>query len=1413
MADNNIDPELIRELSEKYESMRDAMASMIPALVLSTASINQMLAASKGLAVSEKEGKEVVDALIESFKNTAKAADTETKEKNNSTKQWRNLETSLNNAGATLKAFGSSLINTTNSMSKYQSTVSAGAKGITDLVGSFLPPNASIKIKLLFKGFTAVIDVLSFFVGNVFKQNDAMIKSYDSLSEVGATSALTTNDIRKLGQNAGYTSENLDKFTDITKDLGSNLIAMGGSASKGVVQFSKLATVTQAQRDGFNNLGISQEQYTKLQATYIRQQTAAGMIITKSTEGQRKEANKYIDSLVELAALTGISVQKQQEALDIANADENFNQYKANQSMKREALLEQAANEQDQTRKKQLTAQADAIKATIDQKDAYAKVAVSTMSAANAAAVLQSISTDGATVYTESNAKLLMAGIDVAKHNREMNAGRSQEVELLEGQVKATRRFSKMFGNAASAFGESSKELQKDFGVDNKMRETAAQFDKLKTEEGKKQFLAQRKLNADEIAAKKAGLGPKDAAKDAQNAQLATELAFRKGLDELTAIISGPVTGGFTLLMKATMSLGKTFANLSHMFGGPDIRHLFKTPEELKKDVEDLTKQASKLESALAKEVSLREAKIKNDEESNKKDKEYQEAKNKLNDIAKNRPTASSSAKDIESWQTQRVEQDKLVKKLEAERSVLINKGYQMKRELESRGMGPGAGTAYADKIRGDLEKTRAELEQAKKYATDAGAAIAPPATTSAPTPPATGAPTPAAPTGPKTVKELERDQARATASNNLGTKVAGREDDILKKINLKGGQGGQAVQGGKADAKLLDIAEKINEILPEGTFTALNDKFHQTRKDENGNLIPSKHREGKALDFVLKNPPKDIDEANSIKRQIEDLGASKVLDEYNFPSKGSTGKHFHVEVMKDGGIIKSQPGGTLVQAAEAGMNEAFVPLPKGRNIPVSMPSLDRLTASNKALAEDLRLIMGDNATNNPLVDALTNKLTDKLDPEKLLINLLSKNIPGLSKVMTLNTVAGVAGSDEMSTTEKLLEVAKLLNPTVRLVSKLFDTYQTISGNEQKQFSKLFDAIAPTTIIDQKSIDKKQDQVAVADKKQIDVSITLDKTIEQTSAIPKLTDKPVDQPVVPVQKIIEKPIDQPVVPVQKIVDKPVDQPIVPVPKLTDKPVDQPVVPVQKIVDKPVDQPIVPVPKLTDKPVDQPIVPVPKLTDKPVDQPIVPTQKVVEKIVDQPIVPVPKLTDKPVNQPVVPVQKIIEKPIDQPIVPVQKIIEKPIDNLVTPTTKVVEKTIEKSITPVPKLVDKPIEKPVNPIPKLTDKTPDLTNIQNGFDKNSYRTAVIDLADIFKTKAPTAIPDVNGLIKSQLEQQQTSQQDLITKLSTAINPTVAPTPRNDSTQEMVEMLANKLDTVINKLDTGNDLQEDFNKQSMI
>ena len=1014
MADNNIDPEVIRELTEKYEQMRDAIANMIPAMVLSTTAINQMIAASKGLTVSEKEGTDVVKEYIKSITEATAKTDQESKAKEKSTESWNRINSGLNNAGASLTAFGSALLSSTNSMSKYQSSVTASAKGLTDLVGTFVPPDASVKIKLLFKGFTAVIDVLSYFVGAVFKQQDAMIKSFDSLSEVGATSALTTDDIRKMGLNAGYTSDRLEKFTDITKGLGTDLLGLGTTAGKGVEQFSKVATVSQDVRDSFNRLGIGQEELTKIQANYVKTTISSGRALARSPELLQQQSLKYATTLQELAALTGMNRDAQQKTLDEANANLNF-QVHMYELGKKEAMLRDQNTEASR-------AQADAIRKQIDNTNAVVIVSKKMNSALEHTATLQLIA--GKT-WTESSAGLASKMPGLLKLLSRLDKGEDITIDFMDGMANATEAMLKAAGGAFK-IGEAGPEIAKALGVSVESIKFLAEY---RSKDANQRRLALEQIRQ-EIAARKAGKGAIDESKNVQNEQLKTELAAKRAMDELTATITGPVLTGFKLLLTGVMYLGKAIAYVSKAAGGPDISHLFKTPEELQEEIKNIATEIKDLESELVKATEIQKAKNKVTEDLNKKEKELQEAQDKARAMGRSAPSGLSK-EETESWKKQRDELDALIRKITREKTALATKQEDLVKQSP-------INPTY--RLNDKLLEKRKELEQSKKQAASMGVQPTDIQKSSAP---ATPVPPPKASTQKMEERALAASRLGTTAIPGTNERQPIKVEDVLAKIRFKDKK--ENTGGGEADPKLVDIAQKINDAFPGSTITALNDKFHQNLRDkETGKKIFSKHQVGKALDFKLSEKPTK-EQADIIREKIRDLGASKVLDEYYEPSKGSTGDHFHVEVMKDGGIIKANPGGTLVQAAEAGMNEAFVPLPNGKSIPVTIPGIDKLT--NKITEKisdkfDPEKTLGlDKLTNK-----ITEKISDKFDPEKMLINLLAKNIPGLSKAMTMANIANTAGSSEISNAEKILEIAKMLNPTVRLVSKLYDTYQAVSS-------------------------------------------------------------------------------------------------------------------------------------------------------------------------------------------------------------------------------------------------------------------------------------------------------------------------------------------------------------------------------
>lgn len=142
--------------------------------------------------------------------------------------------------------------------------------------------------------------------------------------------------------------------------------------------------------------------------------------------------------------------------------------------------------------------------------------------------------------------------------------------------------------------------------------------------------------------------------------------------------------------------------------------------------------------------------------------------------------------------------------------------------------------------------------------------------------------------------------------------------------LNIKPGGSDVHAPGERISPRLIELAKKIQSAIPGfNYFSGFNDEYHKG--------TTSKHAEGMALDFTLATQP-TAKQAKQIIDAIKGLGASKVLDEYNEPSSRSTAGHFHVEIprYKDGGVVKARPGGTRILAAEAGVDEAVIPLRSG---------------------------------------------------------------------------------------------------------------------------------------------------------------------------------------------------------------------------------------------------------------------------------------------------------------------------------------------------------------------------------------------------------------------------------------------------------------------------------------------------
>lgn len=152
----------------------------------------------------------------------------------------------------------------------------------------------------------------------------------------------------------------------------------------------------------------------------------------------------------------------------------------------------------------------------------------------------------------------------------------------------------------------------------------------------------------------------------------------------------------------------------------------------------------------------------------------------------------------------------------------------------------------------------------------------------------------------------------------------------LSKDLKIKGGIDGQATAGGGTTNKLAMVANQVHELLKGDYkhFSSLNDASHLGSN--------SKHTEGRAFDLVLNNTQNYAE----VKKMIEGIpGVNLVLDESKRPADPKQadkwGPHLHAEVTaKNGGSFSGPESG---YPATLHGNEAVVPLPDGRNIPVKM--------------------------------------------------------------------------------------------------------------------------------------------------------------------------------------------------------------------------------------------------------------------------------------------------------------------------------------------------------------------------------------------------------------------------------------------------------------------------------------------
>lgn len=488
------------------------------------------------MAEISPELQEELRKFAESIGKSTDLIEEERKAREDALRAEANLKSAKKQTIQSLESLGTAALSLTNDFSKYESSITSATGAVKDLAANFGVMGKAV-------GYAAT--ALGALAGAVLKQTDAVVKGYDELSRFGGSVGLTATGIFDLGKQAGFSSYNLGSFTKNAKDAGGNLISLGKTSSEGVKAFTKFVAVGEDQLKAYRRLGMTQDDLIEAQTVYLKQQLDGGRQITKTPIELQKASLQYIDSLNVLADLTGLSVKKQQEALDIANSNEQFALYKFAQEQKILELRqqeEQAILAGDTTRQAELKSQRESIENRLKEKDAVAAVAAATMSAKDAAAVFQTLTNESGLIVTEQNAHLVRSGRMTQEMLDKLNKGQNAVGDLLGNTANATKDYIKNFGEAAYSIGDASGQMAKDFGVNLEATRIAAKYTKLSTEEERQAFLAQLKEGKAQLEENKKAGKEGQKAMDMTAARLSMERSFRGLVDDIVNALN-PLTG------------------------------------------------------------------------------------------------------------------------------------------------------------------------------------------------------------------------------------------------------------------------------------------------------------------------------------------------------------------------------------------------------------------------------------------------------------------------------------------------------------------------------------------------------------------------------------------------------------------------------------------------------------------------------------------------------------------------------------------------------------------------------------------------------------------------------------------------------------------------------------------------------
>jgi hypothetical protein len=275
------------------------------------------------MADNSDEAQRILESLAQSMSKHMQQQDDLTKELAAAEEQQKRVNESLKKFQTYMKDFGSTMVSADHGTAKYGNVVT----GATDAMGGLLMKLGplGIVVGLLVKAFGGL-------AAASLKQNEALVKSYRSLSEFGAIDSRGVEGLLDTLHQVGTTSEDVAAFQRTIQQVAPQLAIMGGSVAKGVDQIAKVTNTILNTGDlerQLKNLGYTTDQITDFGSKYMANAARDGSLRGKTTAEITKSSVEYMKTLGELTMLTGASRDEAQKVLEAQQLDVRWRAYTA----------------------------------------------------------------------------------------------------------------------------------------------------------------------------------------------------------------------------------------------------------------------------------------------------------------------------------------------------------------------------------------------------------------------------------------------------------------------------------------------------------------------------------------------------------------------------------------------------------------------------------------------------------------------------------------------------------------------------------------------------------------------------------------------------------------------------------------------------------------------------------------------------------------------------------------------------------------------------------------------------------------------------------------------------------------------------------------------------------------------------